>query len=110
MKKSDTCYYMSITKEENSAFVVNSAASPNNNNNSTATTGNTGESTIANTDPGEKEINTTQTTVTSSTGGVLLKGDNVDGTCHLPQVILQVPSSPTYVRECCVPIIRPRFS
>lgn len=23
MKKDDTCYYMSITKEENSAFVVN---------------------------------------------------------------------------------------
>lgn len=26
MKKDDTCYYMSITKEENSAFVVNQNA------------------------------------------------------------------------------------
>lgn len=28
MKKDDTCYYMSITKEENSAFVVNQNATP----------------------------------------------------------------------------------
>lgn len=28
MKKDDTCYYMSITKEENSAFVVNQNSSP----------------------------------------------------------------------------------
>lgn len=32
MKKTDTCYYMSITKEENSAFVVaNKAASQDSN-------------------------------------------------------------------------------
>jgi potassium channel subfamily T member 1 len=28
MKKTDTCYYMSITKEENSAFVVNINTTP----------------------------------------------------------------------------------
>ena len=28
MKKDDTCYYMSITKEENSAFVVNQTQTP----------------------------------------------------------------------------------
>lgn len=28
MKKDDTCYYMSITKEENSAFVVNQSTTP----------------------------------------------------------------------------------
>lgn len=28
MKKDDTCYYMSITKEENSAFVVNQNQTP----------------------------------------------------------------------------------
>ncbi|XP_058465529.1 potassium channel subfamily T member 1 isoform X6 [Malaya genurostris] len=54
MKKDDTCYYMSITKEENSAFVVNqnqnqspdqppkevSAHNNNNNNNSTTASNN----------------------------------------------------------------------
>ncbi|KAH0811954.1 hypothetical protein GEV33_010837 [Tenebrio molitor] len=35
MKKSDTCYYMSITKEENSAFTVANQQQGNNNNTST---------------------------------------------------------------------------
>lgn len=35
MKKNDTCYYMSITKEENSSFTV---SNPNNKNNKTNAT------------------------------------------------------------------------
>ncbi|XP_044732316.1 potassium channel subfamily T member 2 [Chrysoperla carnea] len=86
MKKSDTCYYMSITKEENSAFVVNSQQQNNNNNiSSTTATGGvpgggvngTGETTVI-TDDKDGVNNTAQTTVTSSTCGVLLKGDGTN--------------------------------
>ncbi|XP_065092941.1 potassium channel subfamily T member 2 [Ochlerotatus camptorhynchus] len=65
MKKDDTCYYMSITKEENSAFVVNQnqTQSPdqppkevppinnNNNNNSNNSNNNHHHSTIASNNP-----------------------------------------------------------
>lgn len=37
MKKTDTCYYLSITKEENSSFIV---ANQNINNNSSSTNNN----------------------------------------------------------------------
>lgn len=36
MKKNDTCYYMSITKEENSSFTVSNSHNKNNTANSTA--------------------------------------------------------------------------
>lgn len=71
MKKSDTCYYMSITKEENSSFTV---ANQQTNNNNTS---------------GEPVIVTEQekTSVAASK----------DGTGP-PLLILQVP---TCVSECC---------
>jgi hypothetical protein len=74
MKKSDTCYYMSITKEENSAFTVANQQQGNNNNTST-------EPVIVTAGAEEK----TQPPATK------------DGTGP-PQLILQVP---TCVSECC---------
>lgn len=76
MKKDDTCYYMSITKEENSSFSV-ANQQPNNNNTSA--------------DPvivtAKEEEKTTSIPITSTK----------DGTAP-PQLILQVP---TCVSECC---------
>lgn len=72
MKKSDTCYYMSITKEENSSFTVANQPQGNNNNTSTEPVIVTAE---------EKS----QAPATK------------DGT-RPPQLILQVP---TCVSECC---------
>lgn len=83
MKKSDTCYYMSITKEENSAFVVNQQHGNNNNVGS--------EPVIVTTD--NKDGAKTTTTVTTASGN-----NKADGTGP-PQIILQVPS---FVSECCV--------
>lgn len=74
MKKSDTCYYMSITKEENSSFTV--ANQQTNNNNTTSS-----EPVIVTAD--EKPAN--------------VPTNNKDGTGP-PQLILQVP---TCVSECC---------
>ncbi|KAJ8928822.1 hypothetical protein NQ314_018568 [Rhamnusium bicolor] len=73
MKKSDTCYYMSITKEENSAFSVTNQQ-PNNNNTST-----------------EPVIVTAKEEEKPSAPATK------DGTSP-PQLILQVP---TCVSECC---------
>lgn len=80
MKKSDTCYYMSITKEENSSFTVaNSQQQQANNNNTTS------EPVIV-TAEDKPPANPTNTTTTK------------DGTGP-PLLILQVP---TCVSECCV--------
>lgn len=72
MKKSDTCYYMSITKEEHSSFSVANQQSNNNNTSS--------EPVIVT--AGEEKSHTTA---------------RKDGTAP-PQLILQVP---TCVSECC---------
>lgn len=72
MKKSDTCYYMSITKEENSSFTV---ANQQTNNNNTSS---------------EPVIVTAEEKPNVPT-------NNKDGTGP-PQLILQVP---TCVSECC---------
>lgn len=74
MKKSDTCYYMSITKEENSSFTV--ANQQSNNNNTTSET---------------VVVTEEKPAVTSS------QPHHKDGT-QPPQLILQVP---TCVSECC---------
>lgn len=74
MKKSDTCYYMSITKEENSAFTVANQQANNNYTTSTETKAPESE---------EKRAAPNATTK--------------DGT-RSPQLILQVP---TCVSECC---------
>lgn len=71
MKKSDTCYYMSITKEENSSFTV---ANQQTNNNNTSS-----EPVI---------VTAEEKPIVASTK---------DGTGP-PQLILQVP---TCVSECC---------
>lgn len=74
MKKSDTCYYMSITKEENSAFTVANQQTPG--------------STTA---PSEPVI------VTEENKGHTQTPVSKDGT-RQPPLILQVP---TCVSECC---------
>ncbi|KAL3285332.1 hypothetical protein HHI36_019441, partial [Cryptolaemus montrouzieri] len=68
MKKSDTCYYMSITKEENSSFTV---ANQQANNNYTTST----------------EAKTTEAEEKGTTPNTTIK----DGT-RSPQLILQVPT------------------
>lgn len=80
MKKSDTCYYMSITKEENSSFTV---ANQQTNNNNTSS---------------EPVIVTAED---KTSGGTTATANIKDGT-SLPQVILQVPS----VSECCCACLR----
>ncbi|KAL1518385.1 hypothetical protein ABEB36_002016 [Hypothenemus hampei] len=73
MKKSDTCYYMSITKEENSSFSV-SKNGPNGN-----------QSALD-----KEDTTTTINTTTKSSMGLQFK----DGTAP-PQLILQVPTCVT---------------
>lgn len=75
MKKSDTCYYMSITKEENSSFSVANHQGVNNNTSS--------EPVIVTAGGDEKHPSSTPA--------------RKDGTAP-PQLILQVP---TCVSECC---------
>lgn len=85
MKKTDTCYYMSITKEENSAFVVNQQHSNNNVSSEpvVVTTGGQADHDKEKEQQKEKEK--------------LSKDSKTDGTSP-PQIILQVP---TCVSECC---------
>lgn len=78
MKKTDTCYYMSITKEENSAFVVNQQHS------------NLGTEPVVVTGQGQGEDKDNKDKDKS-------KDTKTDGTSP-PQIILQVP---TCVSECC---------
>lgn len=89
MKKSDTCYYMSITKEENSAFVVNQQHINNN-------VGS--EPVIVTSDDKDGATKTTTTTTTTTTTMTTTGNNKADGTGP-PQIILQVP---TCVSECCV--------
>ncbi|GLV33936.1 slowpoke 2 [Carabus blaptoides fortunei] len=84
MKKSDTCYYMSITKEENSAFVVNQQHINNNIGS---------EPVIVTSDDKDGATKTTATTTTTTTATAT--GNNkADGTGP-PQIILQVPTCVT---------------
>lgn len=89
MKKSDTCYYMSITKEENSAFVVNQQHINNNV---------SSEPVIVTSDDKDGATKTTTTTTTTTTTVPTTGNNKADGTGP-PQIILQVP---TCVSECCV--------
>nr|CAI5824161.1 unnamed protein product [Callosobruchus analis] len=84
MKKSDTCYYMSITKEENSAFSVA------NQQQGQAPSG--GEPTVVTTKEEEKPQHTPQQQQQQT------QHQGKDGTGP-PQLILQVP---TCVSECCM--------
>lgn len=84
MKSSDTCYYMSITKEENSAFVVSEKASeprPSMPKDQTACSLLSSER-----KPGDTEEATAQQSRPD--------GSNLPQ-YELPQVILQVPASTT---------------
>lgn len=90
MKKSDTCYYMSITKEENSAFVVNQQHSNNNVNSEpvVVTSGGTGGGQDDKNDGGQGQKHAMEKSKETNKS---------DGTGP-PQIILQVP---TCVSECC---------
>nr|XP_036669643.1 potassium channel subfamily T member 2 isoform X7 [Drosophila suzukii] len=123
MKKDDTCYYMSITKEENSAFVVNqnqtsdptagakegggagggpsSSASPHP---AAATANPTTTTTITTTTVQATTTTTISTTFTSST---LLSASTTTATINatstaaaapppVPSVCVRVPHSPSY--------------
>lgn len=88
MKKSDTCYYMSITKEENSAFVVNQQHSNNMTSEPVVVTSGGGGSGRDDKNDGQGQKNNQEKSK---------EPNKSDGTGP-PQIILQVP---TCVSECC---------
>uniref|UniRef100_A0A6P4E8V4 Potassium channel subfamily T member 2-like isoform X5 n=1 Tax=Drosophila rhopaloa TaxID=1041015 RepID=A0A6P4E8V4_DRORH len=114
MKKDDTCYYMSITKEENSAFVVNQ----NQTSDPTAAAkegGGGGPSSSASPHPAAATANPTTTTVqattttisTTFTSSTLLSASTTTATINatstaaaapppVPSVCVRVPHSPSY--------------
>ncbi|KAL9875545.1 slowpoke 2 isoform 3-T4 [Glossina fuscipes fuscipes] len=112
MKKDDTCYYMSITKEENSAFVVNqnqqqqnleantqketikSTTSTSINGNSAATTTTATTTTIINT---FSSITNTITNTVSTSSTYLSMNVNVSSpVTPVSSVCARVPNSPSY--------------
>ncbi|EDW47242.1 GM20538 [Drosophila sechellia] len=111
MKKDDTCYYMSITKEENSAFVVNQ----NQTSDPTAaakegggTGGGGGASSSASHHPTAATVQATTTTIsTTFTSSTLLSASTTTATINatstaaaapppVPSVCVRVPHSPSY--------------
>ncbi|CAH1119917.1 unnamed protein product [Phaedon cochleariae] len=76
MKKDDTCYYMSITKEENSAFTVANHQQPHN--------GNAPSEAVVVTAKGEEKGSVVAATAAGK-----------DGSAPPPQLILQVPTCVT---------------
>ncbi|XP_043662887.1 potassium channel subfamily T member 2 isoform X2 [Drosophila teissieri] len=122
MKKDDTCYYMSITKEENSAFVVNQnqtsdptaaakegggpggGPSSSASQHATAATANPTKTTTITTTTTVQATTTISTTFTSST---LLSASTTTATINatstaaaapppVPSVCVRVPHSPSY--------------
>ncbi|XP_067632316.1 potassium channel subfamily T member 2 [Eurosta solidaginis] len=112
MKKDDTCYYMSITKEENSAFVVNQNQNQNldaqtttkegvstttiNNNNTTITT----NSTIMNLNALTTTTTTTITTISTTKPATTIitcstTSTSIIRTAPVPSVCVRVPHSPS---------------
>lgn len=83
MKNSDTCYYLSITKEENSAFVVSEKPAEHK---ATIPKDQTTCSLLSNEKNGDAEEGTIQQKKTD--------GSNV-AQYELPQVVLQAPASST---------------
>uniref|UniRef100_A0A8D9A0J7 Potassium channel subfamily T member 1 n=1 Tax=Cacopsylla melanoneura TaxID=428564 RepID=A0A8D9A0J7_9HEMI len=79
MKKTDTCYYLSITKEENSSFIVanqaniNNSSSANNNNNVEKKTGESNDHTNNDRKDGSRE---------GGGGGGLGGGKSFETTCN----------------------------
>ncbi|XP_049307931.1 potassium channel subfamily T member 2 isoform X14 [Bactrocera dorsalis] len=102
MKKDDTCYYMSITKEENSAFVVNQNQNQNldtqattkdgvstttiNNNNTTITTNSINV---------HMNVTTTTTTTPATTISTTTTSTSLNRTAPVPSVCVRVPHSPS---------------
>ncbi|XP_039955469.1 potassium channel subfamily T member 2 isoform X11 [Bactrocera tryoni] len=102
MKKDDTCYYMSITKEENSAFVVNQNQNQNldtqattkdgvstttiNNNNTTITTNSINV---------HMNVTTTTTSTPATTISTTTTSTSLNRTAPVPSVCVRVPHSPS---------------
>ncbi|XP_064542301.1 potassium channel subfamily T member 2 isoform X2 [Drosophila montana] len=131
MKKDDTCYYMSITKEENSAFVVNqnqttdtttaaskdggAAGSGAGTTHSHTATANTTTSTTIQSTTKTTTTRTTATTIsTTFTSSTLLSASasttttatalNQAAIAPVPSVCVRVPHSPTYDSGAGTPI------
>nr|XP_036219042.1 potassium channel subfamily T member 2 isoform X4 [Bactrocera oleae] len=106
MKKDDTCYYMSITKEENSAFVVNQNQNQNldtqattkdgvstttiNNNNTTITTNSINVNMNVTT-----TIAISTTTIPATTISTTTTSTSLNRTAPVPSVCVRVPHSPS---------------
>ncbi|XP_043866354.1 potassium channel subfamily T member 1 isoform X13 [Drosophila mojavensis] len=135
MKKDDTCYYMSITKEENSAFVVNqnqttdttTAAGGAGSSGASATTHHAHAATANTTTTSTTKQSTTTTTTrtipttisTTLTSSTLLSASasttttatataialNQSTIAAVPSVCVRVPHSPTYDSGAGTPLI-----
>ncbi|XP_026834120.1 potassium channel subfamily T member 2 isoform X12 [Drosophila erecta] len=125
MKKDDTCYYMSITKEENSAFVVNQnqtsdptaaakegggagiGPSSSASHHATAATANATKTTTIITTTATTTVQATTTISTTFTSSTLLSASTTTATINatstaaaapppVPSVCVRVPHSPSY--------------
>ncbi|XP_043070297.1 potassium channel subfamily T member 2 isoform X4 [Drosophila grimshawi] len=89
MKKDDTCYYMSITKEENSAFVVNQ----NQTTDTTTAAGKDGGPTSSGAATTHPHPTASASTTTTATAATAL---NQAAIAPVPSVCVRVPHCPTY--------------
>ncbi|XP_054090369.1 potassium channel subfamily T member 2 isoform X2 [Zeugodacus cucurbitae] len=101
MKKDDTCYYMSITKEENSAFVVNQNQNQNLDTQATTkdgvstTTINNNNTTITTNSINVNMNATSTTTTTPATTISTTTSTSLNRTAPVPSVCVRVPHSPS---------------
>ncbi|XP_060652406.1 potassium channel subfamily T member 2 isoform X7 [Drosophila nasuta] len=96
MKKDDTCYYMSITKEENSAFVVNQNQTTDTTAASNRDGGATSSSAIGGGGGPATASASASTTATATTIATTATALNQAAIAPVPSVCVRVPHSPSY--------------